>query len=60
MTFYPRNLLLFVAFIAAILLAVNARMGHIDPLFAILGIVAILTVEGMLFVGLWTGRKTTR
>ena len=57
MSFYPKNLLILAAFIAAVLLAVNARAGRIDPSFAVVGIVAILAVEAMLFFGLWTGRK---
>ena len=60
MTFYPKGLLVFVAFAAVIVLAANARAGRIDTSFAVIGIVAILAVEAALFLGLFAGRKQTR
>jgi len=60
MTFYAKGLLVFVAFVAVVVLAANARAGHIDMSFAMIGIVAILVVEASLFFGLFTGRKQMR
>jgi len=60
MTFYPKGVLLFVAFAAVIIIAANARAGHIAPAFAVAGIVAILAVEAVLFFGLVSGRKNPR
>ena len=54
MTFYPRGLLAMVAFGTIVLLAVNARAGHIAPWLAVVGIGAILAVEVSVFFG---GRK---
>jgi hypothetical protein len=57
MTFYPKGLLLFVAFAAVVIIAANARAGHIAPAFAVAGIVAILAVEATLFFGLLSRGK---
>ena len=57
MTFHPKGLLALAAFGAVVLLAVNARAGHIAPWLAVVGIAAILAVETSLFFGLFTGWK---
>jgi len=57
MTYYPKAFLMFAAFAAVLLLAANARAGHIAPSFAVIGIVAIIAVEGALSFGLFTGWK---
>ena len=59
MTFHPRSLLLFAAFAAVLLLAANARAGHIAAPLAAIGIVGIVAVEAALFFGLFTGRRRT-
>jgi hypothetical protein len=60
MTFYPQGLLVFAAFVAVLLLAANARAGHIHTSLAIVGVAAIVAVEACLFLGLFTGRRRTR
>jgi hypothetical protein len=60
MTFYPRGILAFVAFVAVLILAVNARAGRIDTTFAIVGAIAILAIEAALFWGIVSGRTRTR
>jgi glucan phosphoethanolaminetransferase (alkaline phosphatase superfamily) len=60
MKFYPKGMLLFAAFAAVVILAANARAGHIDPSFAVVGIVAIVAIEAALFFGLFSGRKQMR
>jgi hypothetical protein len=56
MTFYPKGLLMLVAFAAIVILAVNARAGNITAAFAVVGIAAILAIE---VAGLFAGRKRT-
>ena len=48
MTFHPKGLLFFLAFLAVLALAWNARQGHIAPAFAVAGVVAIVVVDGVL------------
>jgi len=51
MTFHPKGLVALVAFGAAVVLAVNARAGRVDPSLVAIGLVAILAVEAALFFG---------
>ena len=60
MTFHPKNLLVFGAFMAALILAVSARAGQISTSFAAAGIAGIVAIEAALFFGLFAGRSRTR
>jgi hypothetical protein len=57
MTLYPKNLLLFVVFMAVLFLAVGARAGSISPSLAWVGIGGIVAVEAFLCLGIFTGRR---
>ena len=59
MTFHPKNLLVFVAFMAALILAASARAGHISTSFAVVGVAGIVAIEAALFFGLFAGRRRT-
>ena len=57
MTVYPKGLLIFAGFAGILLLAVNSRAGNIDARFAVVGLIAILAVELLMFFGpVWRTR----
>ena len=60
MTIHPKNLLVFAAFMAALVLAASARAGHISTSFAVLGVAAVVAVEAALFFGPFAGHSRTR
>jgi hypothetical protein len=51
MTFNPRALWVFVAFVVVLLFAVSARAGRIDLRFALAGVATILIIEVLVIVG---------
>jgi hypothetical protein len=60
MTFHPKNLLVFAAFIAALALAASARAGHVSTSVAMVGVAGVVAIEAALFFGLFAGRRRTR
>jgi len=48
MTVYPKGILVFIGFIAALVLAWNANEGNIPPAFGMIGAAAILLVDVVL------------
>jgi hypothetical protein len=60
MTFNPRALWASAAFVAVLLLAVNARAGRVDMRFVLAGIAAIVVIEALVIFGPaigWSWRK---
>ena len=51
MTFHPKGLFTLIGFAAVVLIGVNARAGHIDPMWAIAGAAAYVIVEAVMFFG---------
>ena len=57
MTFSVRGLLYLVAFLTAIAVALNGRDGGTPPWFGILGVAAIVVVDGVLTFWPAVGRR---
>lgn len=62
MRFNAKAALAFAAFLAGLLLAIEASRGTIDARLAIVGVVACVIIEAMVFTGpmLWGGRASPR
>ena len=59
MAFHPKNLFLFMAVIAVLMLGASARAGTLSPALAGFGFVGIVAIEAALFFGLFAGRRRT-
>lgn len=60
MKFEPKALLLFAAFVAALVLALNVRRGTISPRLAIAGAIAFVVIEMLVFLGPLSGGSRGR
>ena len=61
MNFSLKGMLVLAAFVAALMLAVSARAGKIDPALAVVGIAAIVVIDGVVtFVPLLLGRMRSK
>ncbi len=59
MTFHPKALFATAVFLAVVWLGVCARSGHIHPGWAIVGAVAYVIVEAVMFFGISSMKGTS-